>query len=75
MSGNNLQTLFRSRRVWGKREQLIPQALNRLSLPMLDRALEMATQLDKQVKGWKIAELPTDPWDSLRRIGGVFCFR
>lgn len=75
MAGGHLPSLIKSRRIWGKREQLIPQALNRLSLPMLERAVEIVAQLDRQSKGLIVKDMPADPWDGLRRIGGIFSFR
>ena len=75
LQGGNVQMLMKSKRIWGKREQLIPRALGRLSLPALDRALEIIAQLDRQVKGLQVKELPSDPWDGLRRIGGIFSLR
>lgn len=75
IAGGHLPSLMKAKRIWGKREQLIPQALNRLSLPMLERAVEIAAQLDRQSKGLVVKEMPADPWDGLRRIGGIFSFR
>lgn len=75
LQGQNVQMLMKSKRIWGKREQLIPKALARLSLPALDRALEVIAQMDRQVKGLQVSELPADPWDGLRRIGGIFSLR
>jgi DNA polymerase-3 subunit delta len=75
IAGGHLPSLMKSKRIWGKREQLIPQALNRLSLPMLERAVEIVAQLDRQSKGLVVEDMPTDPWDGLRRIGGIFSFR
>lgn len=75
IAGGHLPSLMKSKRIWGKREQLIPHALNRLSLPMLERAIEIVAQLDRQSKGLVVEDMPTDPWDGLRRIGGIFSFR
>lgn len=75
LQGGNISMLMKSRRIWGKREQLIPQALSRLSWPTLQRALSMSAQLDRQVKGLQALEMPVDPWDGLRRIGGLFSLR
>ena len=75
LRGENIQMLMKSKRIWGKREQLIPQALTRLSLPTLTRALQTAALLDCQSKGISVAEMPHDPWDGLRRIGAMFSMR
>jgi DNA polymerase-3 subunit delta len=75
IAGGHLPSLMKSRRIWGRREQMIPQALNRLSVPMLERSIEIVAQLDCQSKGLVVKDLPADPWDGLRRIGGIFSFR
>ena len=75
LQGENVQMLMKSKRIWGKREQLIPQALARLSLPTLTRALQTAALLDGQSKGIPAPEMPNDPWDGLRRIGAMFSMR
>jgi DNA polymerase-3 subunit delta len=75
LSGGNLASAMKSRRIWGKREQLIPQALQRLHLPILERALQMIADVDKQSKGIPVKDMPIDPWDGLRRIGGLFSVR
>lgn len=75
MQGENLSSAMKSRRIWGKREQLIPTVLQRMSLPLIDRALQMIADIDKQSKGIPASQMPPDPWDGLRRIGGIFAFR
>jgi DNA polymerase-3 subunit delta len=73
--GEDIQSLMRTRRIWGKREQLIPHALHRMGLPLIERALYMIADIDKQSKGIAVEKMPTDPWDGLRRIGGLFSFK
>jgi len=73
--GEDIQSLMRTRRIWGKREQLIPHALHRMGLPLIERALHMIADIDKQSKGIAVEQMPTDPWDGLRRIGGLFSFK
>lgn len=75
LQGGHLASAMKSRRIWGKREQLIPQVLQRMHLPTLDRALQMIADIDKQSKGIPAKEMPMDPWDGLRRIGGLFAIR
>jgi DNA polymerase-3 subunit delta len=67
-------------RVWGNKERLIPQALQRLSTDRLQKALTVLSGLDKQSKGLQIRKgdgailekLPSDPWDGLRMLGRLF---
>ena len=69
--------MIKARRIWGKREQLLPGVLQRMNIPMIDRALEMIANIDKQSKGImpKDMQMPIDPWDGLRRIGGLFSIK
>jgi DNA polymerase-3 subunit delta len=46
-----------------------------MGMPMIDRALEMIANIDKQSKGMMAKEMPQDPWDGLRRIGGLFSWK
>ncbi len=75
LQGGHLASAMKSHRIWGKREQLIPQVLQRMHLPALERALQMIADIDKQSKGIPAKEMPMDPWDGLRRIGGLFAIR
>ena len=74
LQGGHLPSLMKARRIWGKKEQLLPRTLQKMDLPRLERALDMIAQIDKQAKGIPSKDLPADPWDGLRRIGGLFCF-
>jgi len=76
-AGKPLATLLRENRVWGPRERLIGPALSRVSEAALERGLELAAKLDRQVKGLSgvggtrrgaaiAADLPpADPWAGL----------
>lgn len=75
LQGSNVAMAMKSRRIWGKKEQLIPEVLRRTSLPLLERAIQMMADLDKQSKGIPAKDMPIDPWDGLRRIGGIFSIR
>jgi DNA polymerase-3 subunit delta len=78
--GDNLQMLMKMNRVWGNKERLIPQAIQRLSADRLQKALMVASGLDQQSKGLQIRKgagpilekLPGDPWDGLRMLGRLF---
>ena len=75
MQGEHVPSMLKARRIWGKREQLLPGVVQRMGMPMIDRALEMIANIDKQSKGMMAKEMPQDPWDGLRRIGGLFSLR
>jgi DNA polymerase III subunit delta len=75
MQGGHLPSMLKARRIWGKREQLLPGVVQRMGMPMIDRALEMIANIDKQSKGMSAKEMPQDPWDGLRRIGGLFSWK
>jgi DNA polymerase-3 subunit delta len=78
--GDNLQMLMKVNRIWGNKERLIPQALQRLNADRLTKALMVVSGLDKQSKGLQIQKgsgpilekLPGDPWDGLRMLGRLF---
>jgi DNA polymerase-3 subunit delta len=78
--GDNLQMLMKMNRIWGNKERLIPQALQRLSADRLQKALTVVGGLDRQAKGLQLhkgagpilEKLPTDPWDGLRLLGRLF---
>ncbi|MEO0047088.1 MAG: hypothetical protein RLZZ410_47 [Pseudomonadota bacterium] len=78
--GDNLQMLMKMNRIWGNKERLIPQAMQRLSADRLQKALTVVSGLDKQSKGLHLhkgsgpilEKLPNDPWDGLRMLGRLF---
>lgn len=73
--GGHLPSILKTRRIWGKREQLLPSVVERMNMQLIDRALEMIAGIDKQSKGMMAKDMPQDPWDGLRRIGGLFSWR
>lgn len=75
MQGGHVPSMLKARRIWGKREQLLPGVVERMNTQLIDRALEMIAGIDKQSKGMMAKEMPQDPWDGLRRIGGLFSWR
>jgi DNA polymerase-3 subunit delta len=66
-----LPTIMRNYRIWGKREKLYPTALKRIQPKKLKQALLLAANLDKQVKGLWVRDLPANPWDGLRLVGSL----
>lgn len=70
-AGDALANLLRNYRIWGKREKLYPVALKRIAPKKLKQAIVLAATLDKQVKGLLVRDLPSNPWDGLRLIGGL----
>jgi DNA polymerase-3 subunit delta len=73
--GGHLPSILKSRRIWGKKEQLLLKMLPKMDIPKIDRALDTIANIDKQSKGIVAKDMPTDPWDGLRRIGGLFSLR
>ncbi|WP_353439056.1 DNA polymerase III subunit delta [Polynucleobacter sp. UK-FUSCHL-C3] len=71
LAGDALANLLRNYRIWGKREKLYPVALKRIAPKKLKQAIVLAANLDKQVKGLLVRDLPSNPWDGLRLIGGL----
>jgi DNA polymerase-3 subunit delta len=71
LAGDALANLLRNYRIWGKREKLYPVALKRIAPKKLKQAIVLAATLDKQVKGLLVCDLPSNPWDGLRLIGGL----
>ena len=71
LAGDALANLLRNYRIWGKREKLYPVALKRIAPKKLKQAMVLAANLDKQVKGLLVRDLPSNPWDGLRLISGL----
>lgn len=71
LAGEALPNLLRNYRIWGKREKLYPLALKRIPPKKIKQAMLLAANLDKQAKGLIVRELPSNPWDGLRLIGGL----
>ena len=66
--GKPLPMALREQRVWGVREKLFERVLPRLSASRLAQLLQNAHQVDGIVKGLKVADWPTDPWQALHRL-------
>jgi len=63
--GSNVGTALRDARIWGARQGLIEQALRRIRLSGVERALQQAARVDKVIKGLR----PGDAWDELLQLG------
>jgi DNA polymerase III subunit delta len=75
-AGKPLAVLARENRVWGPRERLLGTALGRVSEAALERALALAAQLDRQMKGLTAPTrgaqaAPPDPWAGLFELAMV----
>jgi len=66
--GRPLPMALREQRVWGPREKLFERVLPKLSPTRLAQLLQNAHQVDGIVKGLKVADWPTDPWQALQRL-------
>ena len=67
-SGKPLPMALREQRVWGPRERLFERVLPRMSEARLNGLLQAAHQVDGIVKGLKVPDWPTDPWQALHRL-------
>ena len=66
--GKPMPMALREQRIWGVREKLFERVLPRLSGSRLAQLLQNAHQVDGIVKGLKVADWPTDPWQALQRL-------
>lgn len=65
LKGNNLQTVFKEQRVFPKRQPLLTQASQRLSLSFLQQLLDQCKLVDDLIKG---VHKGIDPWDILFNV-------
>jgi DNA polymerase-3 subunit delta len=66
--GRPLGALLKEHRIWGPRERMMEPALRRLSLPVLEAALQDAAQVDKMVKGLRAKAYAGDAWDAMLQL-------
>jgi DNA polymerase-3 subunit delta len=66
--GKPMPMALREQRIWGVREKLFERVLPRLSGSRLAQLLQNAHQVDGIVKGLKVADWPTEPWQALQRL-------
>lgn len=67
-AGRPVGALLKELRVWGPRERLLPNAVQRLPMRTLETALSMAAELDRQTKGLRAKTLPAEVWDGLQQL-------
>jgi DNA polymerase-3 subunit delta len=67
--GRSLGQLLKEYRIRGPRERLMDGAMRRVTLPVLQQALQDAAQIDRMVKGLRAEALAGDPWDALLQLG------
>lgn len=68
LQGKTLGMLLRKYRIWGTRERLLETALHRISLFVLQTALQEAAQIDRMIKGLYIKTFSSDVWDALAQL-------
>ena len=71
-SGKPMPMALREQRVWGPRERLFERVLPRMGEARLNGLLQAAHQVDGIVKGLKVPDWPTDPWQALQRLAVRF---
>jgi DNA polymerase III subunit delta len=62
--GKNLKTLFQTYAIWGKRQELFQQALQRCSLTQCHQLLQLAAHTDQVIKG----AITSNSWHALQRL-------
>jgi len=72
VAGKPLPMALREQRVWGPRERLFERVLPRMTEARLNGLLQAAHQVDGIVKGLKVPDWPTDPWQALHRLAVRF---
>ena len=71
--GRPLGALLKEYRIWGPRERMMEPALRRVSLPVLEKALQEAAQVDKMIKGLRAKAHAGDAWDALLQLALTIC--
>ena len=71
--GRPLGALMKEMRIWGPRERMMEPALRRVSLPVLEKALQEAAQVDKMIKGLRAKSHAGDAWDALLQLALTIC--
>ncbi len=72
LAGKPLPMALREQRVWGPRERLFERVLPSMTESRLNGLLQAAHQVDGIVKGLKVPDWPTDPWQALQRLAVRF---
>ena len=66
--GRPLGALLKEYRIWGPRERMMEPALRRISLPVLEQAMQEAAQIDKMIKGLRAKAFAGDAWDAMLQL-------
>ncbi|MGP1613816.1 MAG: DNA polymerase III subunit delta, partial [Pollutimonas bauzanensis] len=66
--GQDLQAEMRRQRVFGPREHLLRQTLNRVPPQTWPAAVQHAHDIDRLIKGLKVPGRLNDPWEELGRL-------
>lgn len=67
-AGHDLSSALRQQRVFGPREQLVRQTLKRVPAQAWPAAVQHAHDVDRLIKGLKVAGRLDDPWEELARL-------
>jgi DNA polymerase-3 subunit delta len=67
-AGQDLSTEMRRQRIFGPREQLVRQTLARVPRSAWIAAVQHAHDIDRLIKGLKVAGRLDDPWEELGRL-------
>ena len=68
-AGRSVTQLCTEHRVRGNKARLIEAAMRRLSLPLLEKALRDASQVDRLIKGLRARTFAGDAWDGMLQLG------
>ena len=66
--GRPLGALLKEYRIWGPRDRMMESALGRISLPVLELAMQQAAQVDKMIKGLRAKAYAGDVWDAMLQL-------
>lgn len=66
--GHNLSNLMREYRIFGAREALVRQTLDRVAQNTWPSAVQHAHDIDRLIKGLPVSGRLDDPWDELARL-------
>ncbi len=66
--GQNRALVFKNNQIWDKRQQLVGDALNRLTESDLNGVLTLSARADRQIKGQQSG----DPWETLLAVCLMF---
>ena len=70
-AGRSVSQLCTEYRIRGNKVRLVETALRRLSLPVLEKALQDAAQVDRMIKGLRAKAFAGDAWDGILQLGLV----